>query len=82
MGESIRVTRRTFVKGAAAAAGLTAAGIFPFKHLRPAFAFGEHPQEQLPFKVTKRVPQVCARACEADCAYYVVVGVDPATGRS
>lgn len=24
--------------------------------------------------------EVCARAREADCAYYVVVGVDPATG--
>ena len=35
---------------------------------------------KVPYRITKKVPQVCARACEADCAYNVVVGVDPATG--
>lgn len=76
----MEVSRRKFIKATAGAAGLAATSLFPFKNLKPAFAFGDHPQEKLPYRITKKVPQVCARACEADCAYNVVVGVDPATG--
>jgi anaerobic selenocysteine-containing dehydrogenase len=45
-----------------------------------AYAFGEHPQEQASYTILKKIPQVCARACECDCAYNVVVGVDKTTG--
>ena len=74
------ISRRGFIKTTAGAAGLAAASVFPFRNLKAAWAFGEHPQEELPFRITKKVPQVCARACEADCAYQVVMAVDPATG--
>lgn len=58
----------------------TAMTAFPFRNLQAAWAFGEHQQEKPPYQVTKKVPQVCGRACEADCAFYVVMGVDPVTG--
>ena len=76
----MEVSRRKFIKTTAGAAGLAATSLFSFKNLKPAFAFGEHPQEKLPYRITKKIPQVCARACEANCAYNVVVGVDPVTG--
>ncbi len=76
----MELTRRRFIKTTAGAAGLALTSLFPFRNLRAAWAFGDHPQEKLPYRITKRIPQVCARACEADCAYQVVVGVDPATG--
>jgi anaerobic selenocysteine-containing dehydrogenase len=53
---------------------------FPFRNLQAVAPFEKHSQEQPVYKVTKRVPQVCARACEANCALYVVMGVDPQTG--
>ncbi|HOI06104.1 MAG TPA: molybdopterin-dependent oxidoreductase [Deltaproteobacteria bacterium] len=74
------VSRRRFLQYAGAAGAALAGSAFPFRNLKPAWAFGEHPQEQLPYRVTKKVPQVCARACECDCAYTIIVGVDPATG--
>lgn len=74
------VSRRRFLQYAGAAGAALAGSAFPFRNLTPAWAFGEHPQEQLPYRITKKIPQVCARACEADCAYNIVVGVDPATG--
>lgn len=80
MNKEPEITRRRFLQ-VAGATGIVLAGTgFPFRNFHSAWAFGEHPQEQLPYRITKRVPQVCARACEADCAYYVVVGQDPATG--
>ncbi|HQG31535.1 MAG TPA: molybdopterin-dependent oxidoreductase, partial [Deltaproteobacteria bacterium] len=75
-----KVSRRRFLKVAGATGAAVAASAFPFRNLRPAWAFGEHPQEKLPYRITKKVPQVCARACECDCAYNIIVGVDPATG--
>jgi anaerobic selenocysteine-containing dehydrogenase len=81
MGKNEDLSRRRFLKIAGATTGIALAGSsFPFRNLKQAWAFGDHPQEQLPYRITKTVPQVCARACEADCAYKVVVGVDPATG--
>ncbi len=72
-------SRRSFLTIAGAAGVATT--VFPFRNLQKAYAFGEpHAQEKAPYNVVKRVPQVCARACEADCAYTVVVGVDPVTG--
>ena len=80
MEKKISMKRRSFLKLAGAAGVATAMTAFPFRNMRAAWAFGDHPQEQMPYRITKKVPQVCARACEADCAYNVVVGVDPATG--
>jgi len=80
MEEKFKMPRRSFLKLAGAAGVATAMTAFPFRNLQEAWAFGDHPQEKLPYRITKKVPQVCARACEADCAYNVVVGVDPATG--
>ncbi len=74
------LNRRRFIKLGLGATGAALTTAFPFRHLQVAHAFGDHPQEKLPFRVMRRIPQVCARACETDCAYYVVVGQDPATG--
>lgn len=52
----------------------------PLRNLQPTRPFGEHPQEKPKYIIKKKVPQVCARACECDCAYNVVVGVDRITG--
>jgi len=80
MDQNHNIPRRDFLKLAGAVGiGASVTG-FPFRNLRQAWAFGEHTQEKAPYTVKKKVPQVCARACEADCAYYVVMGVDPATG--
>ncbi len=79
MAEEKGLSRRGFLK-LAGAAGVAASVAFPFKNLTPVWAFGEHVQEKAAYTVVKKVPQVCARACEADCAYNVVVGVDQATG--
>lgn len=48
-----------------------------FKKVRE---FGEHPQEKPGYKIKKKIPQVCARACEIRCHFKVVVGVDENTG--
>lgn len=42
--------------------------------------FAEAAESESKYEITKKIPQVCARACECDCAYNVVVGVDKATG--
>jgi anaerobic selenocysteine-containing dehydrogenase len=80
MDQEHNIPRRDFLKIAGAVGIGASASLFPFRNLRQAWAFGEHPQEKPSYTVKKKVPQVCARACEADCAYYVVMGVDPATG--
>ncbi len=80
MEKKNKVSRRRFLQFAGAAGAALAGSAFPFRNLKSAWAFGDHPQEQLPYRITKKVPQVCARACECDCAYTIVVGVDPATG--
>jgi anaerobic selenocysteine-containing dehydrogenase len=80
MDDHHKIPRRDFLKLAGVAGIAASATVFPFTHLRQAWAFGEHPQEKGAYTITKKVPQVCARACEADCAYNIVVGVDSATG--
>ncbi len=80
MDDHHKIPRRDFLKLAGVAGIAASATVFPFTNLRQAWAFGEHPQEKAAYTVIKKVPQVCARACEADCAYNIVVGVDPATG--
>jgi anaerobic selenocysteine-containing dehydrogenase len=76
------ITRRAFLKvvGALGLAATALSPIPPLKNLKTVRAFGEHTQEKPLYTITKRIPQVCARACEADCAYNVVVGVDELTG--
>ena len=80
MNDEKMISRRSFLKVAGSTGVAVSATTFPFMNLKQAAAFGKHPQEQPPYLVKKKVPQVCARACEADCAYNVVVGVDPVTG--
>ncbi|HEX3011681.1 MAG TPA: molybdopterin-dependent oxidoreductase [Syntrophomonadaceae bacterium] len=73
------ISRRTFLK----LTGITSALMVldsPLRNFDVAYAFGEHPQEKAPYLVKKKIPQVCARACECDCQYDVVVGVDQVTG--
>ena len=65
MADEKHLTRRGFLK-ILGTAGVAASVSFPFTNLKPAWAFGNHPQEKLPYTITKKVPQVCARACEAD----------------
>ncbi|PKN52504.1 MAG: hypothetical protein CVU55_04470 [Deltaproteobacteria bacterium HGW-Deltaproteobacteria-13] len=80
MEEKFKIPRRSFLKLAGATGIATAMTAFPFRNMQAAWAFGDHPQEKPPYQINKKVLQVCARACEIDCAYKVVVGVDPATG--
>ncbi len=80
MKEKFEMPRRRFLQMSGAVGIATAMTAFPFRNLQAAWAFGEHQQEKPPYQVTKKVPQVCGRACEADCAFYVVMGVDPVTG--
>jgi len=80
MEESGKLSRRGFLKAAGVAGIVPAMTAFPFQNLMAVEAFEKHPQEQPTFKVTKKVPQVCTRACETNCAINVVVGVDPKTG--
>lgn len=73
------ISRRTFLKWT----GITSAILVldsPLRNFNVVYAFGEHPQEKAPYLVKKKIPQVCARACECDCQYDVVVGVDQITG--
>lgn len=80
MAEDKSLSRRDFLKFVGVAGAAASMSTFSFRNLSAQAPFGKHPQEQAPYMVKKRVAQVCARACEADCAYYVVVGVDPVTG--
>ncbi len=81
MSEEKRFSRREFLKlSGMAGAGALFSVAPPLRNLEAITPFGSHPQEQPPYLVKKKVPQVCARACECDCAYNVVVGVDPVTG--
>ena len=78
--DTTKISRRGFLKVLGIAGASASLTTFPFRNLQSVAAFGNHPQEQPPYLVTKKVPQVCARACEADCAYNVIVGKDPVTG--
>jgi anaerobic selenocysteine-containing dehydrogenase len=80
MAEDKKLSRRDFLKIVGVAGAAASMSSFPFRNLSAQTPFGKHPQEQAPYMVKKKIAQVCARACEADCAYYVVVGVDPVTG--
>jgi len=73
-------TRRDFLKFVGIGGAIASLSSFPFKNLMAQAPFGKHPQEQPVYQIKKKIPQVCARACEADCAYYVVVANDPVTG--
>ena len=53
---------------------------FSFQNLRAVEPFQRHPEEESTFKTIRKVPQVCARACEANCALNVVIGTDVRTG--
>lgn len=74
------LSRRDFVKISGAASTAIAINAFPFRNLFAEKPFGKHPQEKPLYTITKKIPQVCARACEADCAFNVIVAVDPVTG--
>ena len=80
MDEMKGMSRRSFMKVVGIAGLATTLSGFSFRNLYAQTAFGKHPQEQLPYTVVKKIPQVCGRACETDCAYYVIVGVDSVTG--
>lgn len=79
MNSSRGMSRRKFLK----LTGITTTLMVldsPLRNFEVVYAFGQHPQEKAPYIVTKKVPQVCARACECDCHYDVVVGIDQITG--
>jgi anaerobic selenocysteine-containing dehydrogenase len=80
MPEEKKLSRRDFLKVVGVAGAAATMSSFPFRNLSAQAPFGKHPQEQAHYMVKKKVVQVCARACETDCAYYVVVGVNPVTG--
>jgi anaerobic selenocysteine-containing dehydrogenase len=80
MSDETGISRRNFLKVVGISGAAASMVGFPFRNLSAQAPFGKHPQEQLPYVIKTKVPQVCARACEADCAYNVVVGVDPVTG--
>jgi anaerobic selenocysteine-containing dehydrogenase len=77
MGE-VKLKRRDFLKigGATCLSAL----FTPLNNLVPFTNFAEAAESESKYEITKKIPQVCARACECDCAYNVVVGVDKATG--
>ncbi len=81
MEEISKISRRGFLK-AASMAGVAPAAMaaFPFQNLQAVESFQKHPQEEPTFKITKKVPQVCSRACEINCAVKVAVGTDTKTG--
>jgi len=80
MDEASKLSRRSFLKAAGIAGAVPAMTAFPFQNLMAAEPFGKHPQEQPKFTVTRKVPQICSRACEINCAVKVVVGKDAKTG--
>lgn len=78
MGE-VKLNRRDFLKLGGITC-LASALIAPLNNLVPFTSFAEAAESEAKYTVTKKIPQVCARACECDCAYNVVVGVDTVTG--
>ncbi|MBF0506055.1 MAG: molybdopterin-dependent oxidoreductase [Nitrospirae bacterium] len=80
MDSSGKLSRREFLQVAGATGAAVALTGFPFRNLKSVAAFERHPQERPTFLITKKIPQVCARACEVNCAFYVAVGTDPKTG--
>src|SRR5512142_2850278 len=79
MDETPKLSRRIFLRDAGIA-GVATMAAFPFQNLQSVAPFEKHPQEEPTFSVTKKVPQVCSRACEINCAVKVVVGKDAKTG--
>lgn len=79
MNSSRGISRRTFLKWTGITTTLMVLDS-PLRNFDVVYAFGQHPQEKAPYMITKKVPQVCARACECDCHYDIVVGVDQVTG--
>lgn len=80
MADNQGINRRNFLKIIGISGAAVSMAGFPFRNLSAQTPFGKHSQEQPTYVIKRKVPQVCARACEADCAYNVVVGVDPVTG--
>lgn len=80
MADNQGINRRNFLKIIGISGAAVSMAGFPFRNLSAETPFGKHSQEQPTYVIKRKVPQVCARACEADCAYNVVVGVDPVTG--
>jgi len=80
MEKTDKLSRRGFIRAAGIAGVAPAMAAFPFQNLEAVGQFEKHPQEQPTFKISKKVPQVCSRACEINCAVKVVVGTDTKTG--
>jgi len=77
--KTAKLSRRQLLKWGSTSALL--AGFSPiFKNLVPFASFAEATEKEFKYTITKKIPQVCARACECDCAYYVVVGKDSESG--
>ncbi len=62
-----------------AAAG-TSADAFPFQNLRAVQGFPTRQDDAPSYTALRKVPQVCSRACETNCAIHVVIGTDSKTG--
>lgn len=77
--EEVKLTRRGFFKLGGASCLLSAFSP-PLRNLVAFRGFAEAAGGKPNYSVLKKVPQVCARACECDCAFYVVVGVDGESG--
>lgn len=79
MNTQKRLSRRSFLKWTGISTAIMVMDS-PLRNFDVAYAFGEHPQEKPRYLTKKKVAQVCARACECDCFYDIVVGVDQVTG--
>ena len=62
-----------------AAAG-TSADALPFQNLRAVQGFPTRQDDAPSYTALRKVPQVCSRACETNCAIHVVIGTDSKTG--
>ncbi|MDI6865217.1 MULTISPECIES: molybdopterin-containing oxidoreductase family protein [Thermodesulfovibrio] len=77
--KKIELSRRNLLKWASTSALLT---MFPstLRRFVSVTGLAEASEKEIKYTISKKIPQVCARACECDCAYYVVIGKDSETG--